>query len=98
MQRESSRKTIDRMTLEERVIDYKIFFSTCIKSKIATFKQPFNDENFIIDHFWRSKFPTSIVPGLRSPSPERQLLGAKSAPTSPPGEKRHQKVPLEIFN
>jgi hypothetical protein len=74
LHRESSRKALDRMTLEERVVDYKIFFSTCIKSKIAIYKAPFNDENFIIDHFWRCKFPTTIVPGLRSPSPELLLM------------------------
>jgi hypothetical protein len=74
LHRDSSRKALDRITLEERVIDYKIFFSTCIKSKVSTYKAPFNDESFIIDHFWRCKFPTTIVPGLRSPSPELLLL------------------------
>ena len=72
--RHSSNERIPNRDSEERVIDYKIFFSTCIKSKIAIYKAPFNDENFIIDHFWRCKFPTTIVPGLRSPSPELLLM------------------------
>ena len=63
----------------ERVIDYKLFFNTAIKTKISTYKQPFNDEQFIIDHFWRAKFPNSVAPGLRSPSPE--LLMLDSNPT-----------------
>jgi hypothetical protein len=69
-----AKKTLDRLALEERVIDYKIFFDTAIKTKIATFGAPFNDETFIIDHFWRCKFPVAIVPGLTSPSPEVLLM------------------------
>ena len=64
---------LDTCTIkEEGLIDFKLFLNTSIKTKISTYKMPFNDEQFIIDHFWRAKFPvcTSGANGLRSPSPE----------------------------
>lgn len=42
---------------EDRVLDYKLFLNTAIKEKILNFERPFCDESFIVDHFWRAKFP-----------------------------------------
>jgi hypothetical protein len=39
------------------MLDFKLFLNTSIKEKIQHFERVFSDESFLVDLFWRAKFP-----------------------------------------
>ena len=100
---QGSHKSLTRLSNDfERQVDFKLFLNTAIKEKIHSFERPFNDESFIVDHFWRAKFPHTSQSSAklnRSHSAQIQKLGVSLNPSPTAGvNAKHLKVPIETFN